>query len=97
MGAPRIWERADLLRFKKAGGRDPKRPPESNEDGCPGAWYRCGFAASVAPYERTIMQHAIANNPLLDRCDDPLVLEAAAYLERERLRCRNHWNETCGA
>ena len=97
MGGQRIWEPADLLRFKRNGGRDPKRPPEDNEDGCPGAWYRAGFPTSVSKYERTILQGAIASNPLLDRCDDPLVLEAAAYLEHERLRHRNHWQDRFGS
>ena len=66
-------------------------PPEDNDDGCPGAWYRCEFASSVATYERTIMSGGVASNPLLDRCDDPLVIEAAMFVEGERMRHRNHW------
>lgn len=97
MGGPKLWGQ-DLVRRRRAGDRgDPKTPPESCEDGCPGAWYRCAFAESVSRYERTIMRDAIASNPLLDRCDDPLVLEAAAYLEHERMRHRNHWSEKFGA
>lgn len=96
MGGAKIWG-SDLAKYVRAGGREPKAPPESTEDGCPGSWYRCAFADSVSRYERTIMRDAIASNPLLDRCDDSLVLEAAAYLETERLRHRNFWNERFGA
>lgn len=94
MGAPRIWEGKDLVELRRRfRGADPKAPPEDNADGCPGAWYRCTFAASVSHYERTLLQDAIANNPRLDRTDDPLVIEAAGYLEYERLRHRNYWRD----
>lgn len=71
---------------------DPATPHEPNDDGCPGGWYRSAFPFSVMQYERTIQEHSIASNPILDRCDDPLVLEAVAYLEAQRLRHRNHYN-----
>jgi hypothetical protein len=98
MGLPKLWGQ-DLVRHRRAGGRAvlAKTPPEPPTDGCPGAWYRSAFAISVSRYERTIMRDAIASNPLLDRCADPLVLEAAAYLEGERLRHRHHWNERFGS
>lgn len=97
MGLPKLWG-IDLQRKRQDGYRgDPKTPPEPNDDGCPGAWYRCAFADSVSRYERKLLRDAIASNPLLDRCDDPLVLEAADYLENERLRHRNHWSEKFGA
>jgi hypothetical protein len=98
MGLPKLWGQ-DLTKFVRSGGRgvQAKTPPEPTTDGCPGSWYRCAFSESVSHYERTIMRDAIASNPLLDRCADPLVLEAAAYLECERMRHRHHWNERFGS
>lgn len=63
-------------------------PIEGHEDGCPGAWYRSDFAASVAPYERHMTESGFASNPRLDRCDDVLVIEAVHYLEQQHLRRR---------
>lgn len=67
-------------------------PPEEHDEGCPGAWYRAAFPVSVLRYERTLLENAIGSNPLLDRSDDPLLIEAAMLLETERLRHRNHWD-----
>ena len=68
--------------------RDPQHPSESTEHGCPGSWYRSRFCASVVPYERTQTDGAALSNPLLDRTTDALVIEATAYLERERMRAQ---------
>ncbi len=66
---------------------DPE-PLESHEDGCPGSWSRAAFVQSVEPYERPVADGVYSSNPILDRCDNPLVLEAIRYLERERARAR---------
>jgi hypothetical protein len=66
-----------------------QEPKESHDEGCPGAWYRSRFAASLMAYERPVSEHGVySENPLLTRCDDPLVLEAIQYLEHERARAR---------
>lgn len=70
-----------------------EEPPETHDDGCPGAWYRCGFVHSLMPYERSCSGGVYSANPLLDRTDDPLVIEAIQYLERERARARAHYDE----
>ncbi len=71
-----------------------EHPKETHEDGCPGAWYRCGFVTSLLKYERHVSEHgAYSDNPLLSRCEDPLVLEAIQYLELERARARAYARE----
>jgi hypothetical protein len=72
---------------------NPMQPRDDHRDGCPGAWYRCGFAASLYDYERHMTDAGFSANPLLDRCHDRLVLEAIQFLETERLRARAHWAE----
>jgi hypothetical protein len=70
---------------------NPVHPREDNEDGCPGAWYRCAFVGSLLKYERTISEDGVfSENVLLNRCTDRLVLEAIQHLEQERLRCRGY-------
>jgi hypothetical protein len=64
-------------------------PPEMHDEGCPGAWYRCDFVRSLWKYERLMTDSGYSPNIMLDRCDDPLVLEAIQYLENERLRARS--------
>lgn len=93
MGRLPILGQSNVRQFMKDEGGDPAAPAEPNDDGCPGGWYRSGFAMSVMPYERTIMDGSIASNPLLDRCDDPLVLAATQYIEAQRLRHRHYWND----
>ena len=73
---------------------DPRRPTDDHTDGCPGAWYRSGFVASLAKYERILTDGGFSANLLADRCDDRLVLEALQYIEHERVRARSHWAET---
>lgn len=70
-------------------GENLKSPAEGHEHGCPGSWYRCGFVASVAKYERILGDHGFSSNPRLDRCTDELILDAVQYLEQERLRCQS--------
>lgn len=81
MGAP---PRYDL----EPGGDKPGRSdwPQPFEDiegeGCPGSWYRTAFFASLAPYlRRQDQQGGRIPNPLLDRCQDRLVLDAVSFLE----------------
>jgi hypothetical protein len=51
-------------------------------EGCPGAWYRTAFVASLLPYRRRPDSNGgRVSNPALDRCDDPLVHEAIDYME----------------
>jgi len=70
---------------------NPLDPPEPFEEGCPGAWYRCRFVRSLFRYERAAgEQGTLSSNPLLDRTDDPLVLDAERYLQNERARARSH-------
>lgn len=70
-------------------GLNLRAPPEFHDEGCPGAWYRCGFVHSLWKYERLMTESGFSSNLMLDRCDDPLVLEAIQYLENERLRARS--------
>ncbi len=65
-------------------------PAESTEDGCPGSWYRCAWTSSVMRYERMLSDSGFSENLHLSRSDDRLVLEAAAYLENQRVRAANH-------
>lgn len=71
---------------------DPE-PCESNDDGCPGGWYRCDFFYSVARYLRPVAEGVYSPNLLLQRCDDPLVNEAVTYFEHEQQRHRNWCRE----
>ncbi|MBK8720686.1 MAG: hypothetical protein IPN32_39175 [Deltaproteobacteria bacterium] len=71
----------------------PETPRESHDDGCPGAWYRCAFVASLAKYERLLLEHGFASNLLADRTHDRLVIEAMQYIESERVRAQAHWHE----
>lgn len=67
--------------------QNPRAPEESHEHGCPGAWYRCKFSQSIRPYERLFNpQGGFSSNVLLERTDDPLVIEATQFLENEVLR-----------
>lgn len=69
--------------------KDPKSPGESNEDGCPGSWYRSAWALSVAHYERRMSEHGFSENLHLSRSEDRLVLDAVGCLEDQRIRARN--------
>lgn len=70
------------------------RPPEPHDEGCPGAWYRCAFVASLMPYERPVSSDGVYSpNPRLDRCDDPLILDAIQLLEHERARALSFQRE----
>ncbi|HEY8378998.1 MAG TPA: hypothetical protein VIK91_21045 [Nannocystis sp.] len=58
----------------------PHEPIET--DGCPGAWYRTPFVASVLRYARRVDGNGgRVPNRLLDLCDDELVIEAVEALE----------------
>lgn len=61
---------------------------ETHDDGCPGAWSRCGFAQSLLKYYRVNEGSGPAENIRLSRTRDPLVIEAVAYWEIEQARVR---------
>ena len=65
-------------------------PYESFDDGCPGAWYRCGFAASLLRYQRAMFENGVGENVLLSRSHDSLVHAAIRRLEAEGMRLRSH-------
>ena len=53
-----------------------------DETGCPGAWYRTPFLRSLDRfYRRRTEGGGRIENPVLSRCDDPLVIEAVMLLE----------------
>ena len=67
------------------------KPPEPNDDGCPGSFYRSRFVVSLIPYERVSYGEGGLNENLrLSRCQDPLVIEAIQTLEIERGRAHAH-------
>ncbi len=69
---------------------DPDHPGEWTTDGCPGSWYRCQWALSVARYERPMFEGGFSENLHLSRSEDRLLLDAVDYLEGQRIRARNH-------
>lgn len=54
---------------------------ESDEDGCPGGWYRTAFYQSFERYRRG--QH---ESPHTRECKDRLVFDALLYFETEQAR-----------
>lgn len=73
---------------------NPQMPWEPPDEGCPGGWYRSRFVASVEGYMRTRAENGARNsNPLLERCDDELVVQLVLYLEREQERALDHQRE----
>ena len=93
MGAPPAWEltepgtaeAADPMRYPGYGVHwtNPRKPWETLEDGCPGGWYRCEFIDSFRRYRRNVTEGGgHDSNPILDRCEHWLVLEAVAYFEQ---------------
>jgi hypothetical protein len=70
---------------------NPKRPTEDPADGCPGGWYRSRFVDSVWPYLRRRDENGNrVANPLLDRCDDDLIIALVLYAEHEDERWWAH-------
>lgn len=68
-----------------------EEPVETHHDGCPGAWYRSRFVASLYKFERPMSGDGVySENVNLTRCTDPLVIEAIQYLEHERSRAQAH-------
>lgn len=69
-------------------GDDPIPLEDIFDEGCPGAWWRAGFVQSLLKYRRRPCEGGgRVANPLLDRCDDPTVIEAIAAMEVEE----DHW------
>lgn len=58
---------------------------EPDDEGCPGAWYRCAFVGSLIKYRGG--QH---ESPYLRACTDRLVWDALQYLESEQAKCAEH-------
>lgn len=66
-------------------------PFEDPHEGCPGAWYRSRFVASVRPFLRTRTDDGgRVANPLLDRCDDEFLIQCVLLLEREQDAFESH-------
>jgi hypothetical protein len=70
-------------------GTEDRYPIEPNEDGCPGAWYRCDFVFSLHRYMRPCAEGVYSPNLALERTSDRLVVDAIAYFEHEQMRWRN--------
>lgn len=69
------------------------RPPENVEaQGCPGAWYRTAWFASVAKYcrRRTDDGNRVENR-LLSMTSDPLIIEAVEALETFQEQARDEY------
>lgn len=87
MGRPR-----DYAREGKGDWAAPCEPIA--ETGCPGAWYRTDFVASVLRYYRRRDDNGgRIENPTLTRCDDPLVHEAVLLLEAFEDQAINEFRE----
>lgn len=69
-----------------------QHPPEDPEDGCPGAWYRTPWVASVLRYRRRPDGNGgRVPSRLYDTCADELVLEAVELLELLEDAWRGEW------
>lgn len=79
-------------RLRVVGDYD-EHPPESHDEGCPGAWYRCAFVLSLHKYERLLTKSGFSENLLSSQSTDWLLLEALAYYEREKLAARAYHEE----
>lgn len=59
-----------------------RHPLEDPNDGCPGGDQRCRFVNSLGRYMRSQAEGGTrVSNPLLDRCDDWLVVDAVLEYE----------------
>ena len=67
--------------------------PESNADGCPGAWYRTPFFFSLQRYLRPCADGIYSANQNLDRTSDRLVIDAVQVYETEQARARGWANQ----
>lgn len=62
-----------------------KTPPEPASDGCPGGWYRSRFVWSLQPFMRMRAEGGQrVSNPMLDRCDDELIMQLVLHFEHEQ-------------
>ena len=67
-------------------------PEDSEEEGCPGGWYRCGWVRSLHRYRRRGSDQR-TENLLLTRTEDRLIIEAISYLEDEEANSLAHYSE----
>lgn len=75
-----IWQGAPH-RQNEYGNIDP-RPGEPPEEGCPGGWARCGFAASFSKYIRPRVQGGgHDSNPRVHAGTPAHILEALQFFE----------------
>lgn len=83
LGARPRWDLEGKTHRLTSGFCSHERPAEDIEvNGCPGAFYRTSFSASLlAYYRRADGNGGRVASPALDRCDDPLVHEAIFELE----------------
>lgn len=85
---------ADSLDHLAGTRRDWEHPLEDPSEGCPAAWQRSRFVASLRRYMRDTDDNGNrVANPVLDRCDDWLVLEAIAYVEGYDRKLRGEYIE----
>lgn len=69
-------------------GEDWERPKESDDSGCPGGYQRSPLLWGLARYLRHRAEGGQrVTNPLFDRLEDELVIEAVLHFEREQERC----------
>lgn len=70
--------------------QNPRQPFEDLDEGCPGAWVRCVFAASLLPFLRRRTEGGgRVPNPLLDATDDDFVRACVLYYEEQSERWHN--------
>jgi hypothetical protein len=70
--------------YEDANGNYHHRPPEPEQDGCPGGWARCGFADSFGKYIRVRLQNGgHDSNPRVSSETPPHILDAIQYFERQ--------------
>lgn len=66
-------------------------PGEDPAEGCPAGWRWNAFTIAFDPYIRMrTTTGGRVSNPLLDRCDDPLIHALVVQYERDHERCIAH-------
>lgn len=94
---PRLWRDArsherhyvDVAHMGGELDADENEIPESNDDGCPGGWYRTPFFWSLGRYLRPLASGVYSPNLSLERTADRLVLDAVQFYETEQARASN--------
>jgi hypothetical protein len=82
VSAPLPWMGRPDLDEEPEHGRRQHPPEDIDAEGCPGAWYRTPFVASLRRYlRRSDGKGGRVNNRFYDTCDDRLVLECVHMME----------------